>query len=304
MIPSPLSTRSRALFAALALLLIGALAGVWLIGGALSRPDRDTVGPPPRDLGAETVRLPLAGGRTVVGWLARGVAGQGAVLLLHPLHGDRRAMIGRARFLRRAGYTVLLVDLPAHGESEGDQVTFGVRESEGARAALAFLRRSFPNERVGALGASLGGASLLLGADGPAANAADAVVLEAVYPTIGEAVADRLRIRLGPAGPPLAPLLTLQLRPRLGLDPAAMRPIDRVAELRVPLLVVAGEADRHTLLAESERLFAAAPEPKALWVVPRAPHGDFYAADGAVYERRILAFFDQHLRATRGRPLA
>lgn len=205
-------------------------------------------------------------------------------------------MVGRARFLLRAGYTVLLVDLPGHGESDGARITFGLRESEGARAALAYLRRMAPGERLGALGSSLGGASLLLGTGEPAANGADAVVLESVYPTIGEAVADRLRIRLGPLGPPFAPLLTLQLRPQLGISAAELRPIDKMRELRVPVLVVAAEADRRTTLAESRRMFAAAPAPKELWVVPRAPHGDLYASAPMEYESRVLAYFSKYLR--------
>jgi fermentation-respiration switch protein FrsA (DUF1100 family) len=281
---------------ALFLLVTGAL---WGVGYVLAHPALARVGAAPPDLGAETVRIPRARGAPLIGWLARGAPGQGAVLLLHPLHGNRGVMVTRARFLHRAGYTVLLVDLPAHGESPGDRITFGARESDGARTALAYLRRAAPGERVGALGASLGGASLLLGPGEPAANSADAVVLEAVYPTIEEAVADRLRIRLGPLGPPLAPLLTWQLRPQIGVDAVELRPIDRVRRLRVPVLVIAGEADLHTTLAESRRLFAAAPEPKTLWVVPRAPHGDLYASAPAEYERRMLAFFGRYLRMSK-----
>jgi fermentation-respiration switch protein FrsA (DUF1100 family) len=278
-----------------ALFLLG-IGGLWLVGYALSRPAPARLGTAPADLGAETVRISRVGGAPLVGWLARGATGQGAVLLLHPLRGNRGVMVTRARFLHRAGFTVLLVDLPAHGESVGNRITFGARESAGAQAALAYLHRAAPGERVGALGASLGGASLLLGPGEPAANHADAVVLEGVYPTIGEAVADRLRIRLGSLGPPLAPLLVWQLRPQIEVGAEELRPIDRVRRLRVPLLVIVGEADRHTTLAESRRLFATAPEPKALWVVPHAPHGDLYASAPAEYERRILAFFRRYLR--------
>jgi uncharacterized protein len=285
------------IIAALALIVL-AIGAVWGVGYAFARPRLVQVGAAPADLGAETVRIPRTGGAPVVGWLARGAPGHGAVLLLHGVHANRTMMLGRARFLRRAGYSVLLVDLPAHGESAGDRITFGARESEGARAALAYLRRAMPAERIGAIGASLGGASLLLGQGEPAANGADAVVLEGVYPTIEEAIADRLRIWLGPPGPSLAPLLTWQLRPQTGVAAEELRPIDRVGQLHVPLLVMAGEADRHTTLAESRRLFAAAPEPKTLWVVPRAPHGDLYASDSSGYERHVLPFLERYLRTT------
>jgi fermentation-respiration switch protein FrsA (DUF1100 family) len=287
--------RRHALVIAIALLLLAGV-GLWTVGYALSRPARAVLGAPPPDLGAKTVRITRAGAPPVFGWLAPGIAGTGAVLLLHPLRGNRGVMVTRARFLHRAGYTVLLVDLPAHGESAGDRITFGARESAAARAALAYLRRVTPGERIGALGVSLGGASLLLGVGEPVANSAAAVVLEAVYPTIGEAVANRLRIRLGALGPPLTRLFTSQLRAQVGVGAEELRPIDRVRRVRVPLLVIAGEADQHTTLAESERLFAAAPGPKSLWVVPRAPHGDLYASAPAEYERHILAFFGHYLR--------
>lgn len=292
---------SRRLFfrwalALLAILVAAGLGGAWVLATMLSRPASARLNAAPPDLGAEAVRIPLPDGGVLAAWLAHGDPGRGAVLFLHEVRGNRSTMLGRARVLRNAGYTVLLVDLPAHGESPGDRITFGARESAGTRAALEYLRRVAPSERVGAFGTSLGGASLLLGPGGPAANLADAVVLESVYPTIEEAVADRLRIRLGPLGPPLAPLLTLQLRPRLGVGTNALRPIERMGALRVPVLVIAGEADRHTTLAESRRLFAAAPDPKGMWVVPGAAHGELHRVGGAEYERRLLAFFDEHLR--------
>jgi uncharacterized protein len=288
--------RRRALVASLALLVaLLALASPRIVAVLLSTPIRTVSGQPPADLGATSVHLPAPAG-PMSGWLARGVRGGGAVLLLHGVHDDRRAMLGRARALHAAGYTVLLVDAPAHGESAGDRITFGARESAGARAAIAYLRAVAPGERVGALGVSMGGASLLLGGDEPPANQADAVVLEMVYPTIEEAVTDRLRLHLGPLGPRLAPMLLAQLSPRLGIGPAELRPVDRIRMLRVPLLSIVGAEDRHTTLPESERLFAAAPGPKSLWVVPKAKHEDLHALVRTEYERHMLEFFGRYLR--------
>lgn len=289
-------SRRRALLLLTAAAIVVPLAGSCAVARALAHPARATLGAPPPDLHADVVGIRSGSGAALAAWLVRGEPGRGAVLLLHPLRGNRTTMLDRARFLRRAGYTVLLVDLQAHGESPGDRLTFGARESVDARAALGYLRAAAPRERVGALGVSLGGASLLLGAGALPANTADAVILEAVYPTIEEAVADRLRIWLGPLGPALTPLLTSQLRPQLGIRPAELRPIDRIGGLRVPLLVIAGAVDRHTTLAESRRLVAAAPAPKEIWVVEAAAHVDLLTFAGSEYERRVLAFFERHLR--------
>ena len=104
--------------------LAGAVAAAFVIfgaGEALSRPAARLVGDPPMGMRAMSLRLPVPEGQHVSGWFARGRAGAGAVLLLHGVRADRTQMIERARFLATAGYSVLLIDLPAHGESSGDR---------------------------------------------------------------------------------------------------------------------------------------------------------------------------------------
>ena len=65
------------------------------------------------------------------------------------------------------------------------------------------------------------------------------------------------------------------------------------------MLIVAGSADRHTTRAETERLFAAAAAPKALWIVEGAAHVDLHAYAPAEYERRIGDFLGAYLDAAR-----
>lgn len=156
---------------------------------------------------------------------------------------------------------MLLIDLPAHGESMGERITFGAREGAGVTAALAFLRRELPGERIGVIGVSLGAAALVLAQPRPAP---DAVVLESMYPTIAEAVANRLAMRLGPLGRPLAPLLLWQLPLRLGIGPAQLRPVDGMARLGAPVLVASGREDLHTPWPETARIYASAGQPEAL----------------------------------------
>jgi fermentation-respiration switch protein FrsA (DUF1100 family) len=70
----------------------------------------------------------------------------------------------------------------------------------------------------------------------------------------------------------------------------ALRPVDAIARIRAPLLLIAGAADLRTTPADAERLFAAAPEPKQLWVVPEAGHVDFHRVAPEEYEARVLQF--------------
>jgi alpha-beta hydrolase superfamily lysophospholipase len=268
--------------------LLGAGA-VWAIGSSLIAVEPYPVSLP--DPGAEEVLLRAAPDQRVAGSYLPG-RGNGAVLLLHGIHADRRAMAARARFLHAQGYAVLLIDLPGQGASTASHITFGLREADGVRAALVELRRRAPGQRIGVIGVSLGAASLVLCRDCPPV---DAVVLESMYPTIEEAVANRLRMRLGPAGGPLSTLLLWQLPLRLGIRPDALHPIAHIGELKAPVLIAAGSADLHTTLAETQRLFAAAAQPKELWVVDGAAHVDLHAFVPEDYERRVGAFLARHL---------
>jgi fermentation-respiration switch protein FrsA (DUF1100 family) len=279
------------------LLATAALGGAAVVAAAgewLSRAAPASIGPPPDDWPAVTVRLGTIDGGAVVGWFLRGQPGRGAVLLLHGVRADRRQMAARARFLAAAGHAVLLIDLPAHGESAGARITFGAREAAGVHAALDDLRRELPGERIGVIGVSLGAASFVLSGAGPTVHAA---VLESMYATIDDAVANRLALRFGNPGRWLSPLLLWQLPLRLDVSTGRLRPLAAMPVLGVPVLVASGTADRHTPWSETERLFAAAAAPKELWAVEGAAHVDLFTHAPAAYQQRVGAFLATHLAA-------
>lgn len=232
-------------------------------------------------------------GYAVAGWWLNQGGNSPVVLLLHSIRADRSSMLSRAKLLLGHGFSVLLVDLQGHGETPGTAITLGSRESADVRAALLWLKRAAPSRRIGVIGRSLGGAAVLLG---PQPSGFDAVVLEAVYPRVAGAIENRIRIRYGPLAPVLAPLLLVQLRPRLHVSPRDLEPIRSIGRLGSPVLVVAGSRDQHTTLAESEELFGAAVQPKRLWVVTGARHQDFLTFDPRGYDSEVVGFLLEYLR--------
>ena len=87
---------------------------------------------------------------------------------------------------------------------------------------------------------------------------------------------------------------------RLGADPRATEPV-RVVGLvdPVPLLLVAGEADRTVPLAAADRLAAAAGPSHRRLVVAGAGHGRAHATDPARYERAVVDFLRAALLGAR-----
>ena len=163
-----------------------------------------------------------------------------------------------------------------------------------AAAAVQFAREKFPTEKIGVLGSSLGGAAVIV-AEPPLQI--DAAVLELVYSDIDTAIKNRIAIVLGGWARPFSFMLVWQLKPRLGISPAALNPAERISNLACPKLILAGANDRHTTLADTQLLFTRATPPKELWIIEDAAHQNLHAVAGAAYEKKVIAFLEQHLTA-------
>jgi pimeloyl-ACP methyl ester carboxylesterase len=289
------------LLCGIAALLIVAVGVGELLSGAVPTAVDSLSGAVSTDFPVEAVQIPVSAvsvnsGNTdsrVHGWLVHGRRGDGVILLVHSLRSNRIEMLSRAKFLNEQGYGVLLIDLRAHGETPGDRITFGLGEAEDVEASIAYLRNAFPGERIAAIGVSLGAAAIVLSKHAPRL---DAVVLESLHPSIEEAVENRLRLHLGEFGPVFSPLLLWQLSFRFDTSPDELSPIKRIGDLNAPLLLISGTDDQHTKVAETERLFAAAREPKEIWIVPGGGHFNMHSYAGMEYEKRISGFLEWYLR--------
>lgn len=269
--------------------------GIWLISGTLVTPFPVEVGELPADLPGEIVRLQSPSGGTIIGWHLRSDQERGVIVLAHPYRGSRLAMLNRTRLLYAAGYSVILFDLQAHGESLGDRITIGYLEQHDVATAVEYARQHHPHQPLGIVGFSMGGAATLM-AQIPNV---DALVLEAVYPTIRAAIHNRVRVKLGALAWLPAELLVLQLKPRMGINARDLRPIDHLPQVGCPVFILSGTDDPHTTSEDTAAMFAAATEPKQLWMVDGALHEDLYDFTPDEYEPRLLEFFDQHLRRQR-----
>ncbi len=266
--------------------IIGAIFVGWMLG----HPVQTQIENPPVDLSAQLIAFRSDSGANVQGWWCPLPSSRGVVLLLPGIRANRLSMVERARFLRKAGYSVLLIDFQATGETKGDHITFGWKESRDVISAVEFIHNAEPSSRVGIIGSSLGGAATLLAI--PPLKV-DALVLEAVYPTIEIATRNRMENYLGSIGRVLAPLLLWQLHPSLGVSPKQLHPVDHIANIDCPILIMSGQNDRSTRAEDTRMLFSFAQSPKQLWLVPKAGHVDLHKAAPKEYESHVLDFLER-----------
>ncbi len=290
-VSSTQALRLRRLAYAVALLLVAGatlvVALAWHHAGRLVAPAHASIGAPPSWFTGDDIAFPSQSGATIKGWLLLRPDAEASVVLRHPIRGNRRSMLQRARFLSERCCSVLLVDLQAHGESIGELITLGHLEARDARAAVDYMRYRDSGKPLFVLGSSLGGVAALL-AD-PPVNV-QGLILEAVFPSIEKAIENRLRMRGGVVGAALTPVLLQQLLPRLGLEASQLHPAKAAAAIASDVLVISGDADQRTTAGDTETLYDSLHSKKQLWLVPGARHEDLHRYAGEEYERRVLAF--------------
>lgn len=228
--------------------------------------------PPPRWAGdAEEVWMDCEDGVAIHGlWWPEP---DGAPVILF-LHGNAQEVYSWSlvhRELSPLGCRLLLIDFHGYGKSGGEPHEAGLYLD--GRAALAWLaRRGIGDAETIVFGKSLGG--------GVACEIAQdrgfkALVLESTFTSL-KSVARRL-FPFVPPGIPLGEVYDS---------------IAKIGRARSPVLVIHGEGDDLIPASEGMDLFAAAPEPKELFLVPGAGHNDVSIAAGPAYARRIAAFLD------------
>ena len=279
------------LLALLATLLAVDVALAWLYVSALTRPGC----PQAEFLGdisePEQHWLQLEDGRALRAWYYPSENGA-AILAMGGLGGALGRNLPPVAPLIRAGYGVLQIDTFACAEPPA-RVTLGAKEVAAAAAGVDFLlaRPDVAPERIGAIGFSMGGVTVIRAA--ARQPQIRALVAEGGYDHLGEHIT-----RPGVEKPrprtiflhTIAGVYWLQT----GVNPWGINPRDDIAAISPrPVLLIYGE--KEIARGGGWAQFEAAGEPKKIWVVPRGDHGGNYRLAPDAYERKVLVFFERYL---------
>jgi len=243
-----------------------------LVDALVYFPDRELYGDP-ADVGLAftDMTIPTEDGERLHAWWipTRATPARAHVLFFHGNAGNISHRLAHAAALSAASLDVLLVDYRGYGRSTGRPSEEGLYRD--ARASLAALKSggAVDPSRVLLMGESLGGAvALHLALESPPRGC----VLQSTFTSLRDVGREHYPAALS------------------ALAGDAYPSLRRIASLRAPLLVIHGDADEIVPLAHGRALFAAAPEPKRLLVVPGAGHNDLVERMGAAYGAEVAAW--------------
>lgn len=212
---------------------------------------------------------------------------QGTVLIVHGLGDQKESFLEHASHVRALGYGAVLLDMRAHGQSGGDQVTMGYRETQDVSAGAQWcMQQNLPRPLV-VWGLSLGATSSLLAAAAREPEF-DGVIAESPYGSLAETSAHHAWLLFKIPRYPIVPLVLAVFRLRTGISAGDIDAYPACSTLEdVPVLFVAGGSDPRMPPKHVQRLADKKPGEKRVLIVPNGNHANVFGIDTRKYMTEV-----------------
>lgn len=239
----------------------------------------------------ETHRFANAHGTLLEAWFVPGADSRLIVVLLHGYAASKAALLPAARVLHQFGYGAFLVDFYGSGGSAGSGTTIGVKEAEDVAAAVAYILRKWPDQKIVLYGFSMGGAAAMRAIAERGVNA-DGIIVEATFDSLLSAAQNRFRA-VGLPGSPFAELLLFWGSVQNGVNFFSHDPADYGRAVHLPALVLHGERDDRATLGEARRIARAMGVNAQFIAYPGVAHMPIVEARPQQWRRDVAAFLEK-----------
>jgi dipeptidyl aminopeptidase/acylaminoacyl peptidase len=243
----------------------------------------------------EDVEITSPDGLKLAGWFVP--SQNGAVIIMqHGYKSTRKELLNEAEMMYRHGYGILLTTVRAHDHSDGEMITFGMKEIDDLEAWYQYVvtRNDIDPEKIGMLGNSYGG---MLAIQFTAHNKKiKAVVADCAFSSLNDTVETSVEYFTDLPAFPFAPLIVFWAERETGFKTEDIDATKWIAQISPrPVFLMQGGADVVISADSGQRLYDAAGEPKELWFDPELGHVGFDKERAAEFEQRVSKFFDKYL---------
>ena len=246
---------------------------------------------------SETVYFKSFDSTKLCGRLAHSIRpkSEGTIILVHGIRSSKDQYVYMQQNLADSGYHSLAIDLRAHGESDGQYCTFGVKEKKDISAAIDFLYKTKLDVKpIGIWGQSLGGAVALqaLGSE----QRLKFGIIESTFCNFRSITHDYFNKLFGFDFVPFTNYLINRSGSMAGFNPEDASPLNACESIRQPVLMAHGKMDQKISMKYAYKNFkAVSHENKKLLPIDGASHSNLWHAGGQDYLDQVFKFLDNKL---------
>lgn len=203
-------------------------------------------------------------------------------------------------YSRQLGYNILLPDLHAHGQSEGEAAQMGWLDRLDVQRWLVKAHELFGDSiEMVVHGISMGAATtMMLSGDVSSMNVRPpkCFVEDCGYTSVWDEFKGELKNQFCLPSFPLLNVASWLCSVKYGWAFREASALEQVKKCVLPMLFIHGDADTFVPTWMVHPLYEAKPEPKELWLVPGAVHAVSYKENKTEYTRRVQDFVDKYIR--------
>lgn len=244
-----------------------------------------------RQLPCEKVSITSFDGLTLTGKFYEYAPGAPMELMFHGYRGNaERDLSGGVQRCFKLGRSALLVDQRCSGDSQGNVITFGIREHRDCLAWLDFAAKRFPDRKIILTGISMGATTVMMVADKPLPENVMGILADCGFTS----AKDILQEVMGQMGLPAKlcyPFVKLGAKLFGHIDIEEHSALESVKHATVPVIFFHGESDDFVPCRMSRENFDACTSRKMLVTIPGAGHGLSYPVDPQGYLQALRDFF-------------
>ncbi|MBI1343893.1 MAG: hypothetical protein GC171_13250 [Terrimonas sp.] len=200
----------------------------------------------------DTLSLSLSNGLKISGWYIRADTAIGTAILFHGLGSNKGQPLNEAAELRLLGYNTLLIDLRAHGASEGKAFSLGYKESEEVKLAYDYIKGK-GESNILLWGMSVGAVIIAKAIDDYAISPSK-IILEMPFSSLEDHLRSRART-LGFPEEPFAFFVTFWTGLEQGYWGYAHKTTTYVRKIKCPVLLQWGKQDEYVKESEIKAIF-------------------------------------------------
>lgn len=253
-------------------------------------PPRTPVQPQPNDSPFTEVTFQTDDDLTIYGWYTPSTAGQ-VILMLHGHGSNRDHFVAHSDYLIEAGYGLLSIDFRNSGDSDGNITSMGYHEIKDARAAYDFLLTQDDIQQIVIMGNSMGGAvasQLMQEVD------ADGLIIDATFADFASIVRNGV-IERGYPATPITEILVTMAGALSQADWVSLRPIDYLASVDKPMLLLHGTDDSTIPIENAYRMIESNAQIK-LVEFEGGEHSNLYQLDPDLYQTEVMMYLSQFFK--------
>lgn len=218
----------------------------------------------------------------------------GTIILVHGIRSNKEHFNQFSNRLANEGFNAIALDLRGHGESGGTHCSFGVFEKRDITKLLDQIRIESPDQKIGILGQSLGGAVALqaMGED----ERISVGVIESTFTDFRTITHDYINYHLKLDFNFFSNYLADRAGKIAGFNPDEAGPLESCKKISKPVLLVHGKLDdRIDIKYARENFTNLQHEDCKLLEIEDADHVNVWQKGGEAYFEEVIAYLKQHI---------